>query len=321
MIVEPLESVPEGIYLQLTGLASCHECSTWYSYRRRKDAMDHLWENHCSEAISLEKSTASKKKLKESIVKLDQAWSHQCKISSLRLLRDIKSHYVEVVKLQKDVAHGVLKDGTFDSSVYRMPSAVVRSFEYLVQLVVYAAFIADAACARAEAQRGRSVNRLTLFVSSKHAQRMLILGFESENSMMQAQHQLVLMTNTRNNASRVGFEAVGPDFIATMIMNNLHSTLHMSNGQDLLTIFRDCLSKLVRTRVLHLHQMANALHACANPMFRNTKSTGILVDGCSKTSIAFAKKQPPFEISSSHKTSSFGGLTKRRILEPSEKQH
>ena len=254
MIVEPLETAPEGISLQLNDLTVCSECSIWHSYRNEEDAMDHLWDKHCSEERSLEKSISCQEKLKESIVTLDQAWSHQCKISSLRLLRNIKSHCVEIVKLQKGVTYGVLKDGALDASVYRMPTAIVRSFEHLVQLVVYTAFVANAACASAEAQKGRSANSITPFFSSKHTTRILLLGYESEVSMYQAQHQLIRMTNTAENSNPAGFEAIGPEYIASMMMNSLHSKLHMSNNQDLLTIFRDYLSKLVRaqctTRIL-----------------------------------------------------------------------
>ena len=248
MIVEPLETIPEGISLQLTDLTVCSECSTWYSYRNEEDAMNHLWDKHCSEENFLEKSIACQEKLKEGIVTLDQAWSHQCKISSLRLLRNIKSQYVEVVKLQKGVTYGVLRDGAFDSSVYRMPTAIVRSFEHLVLLVVYAAFVADTACARAEAQRRKSANTITSFISSEHTTRLLLLGTEAEISLHQAQHQLVLMANTGKNSNPAGFEAIGPEYVAIMLMTNLHSKLHISNNQDLLTIFRDYLSKLVRAQ-------------------------------------------------------------------------
>ena len=246
VIVEPLEKIPEGYSLQLSDLAACSECSTGREYRSEKDAMNHLRDMHYSDGI-LESAPASLEKVKGSVITLDQLWSHQCKLSSLKLLRDVKDHCVETDKMEKDIAHGVLKDGVLDSSVYRMPSAFVPGFENLVQLVVYAAFVAKAACAKADVQQETSNSSIRLFVSSEQTTRLLILGFGLESSMVRAQHQLILMASTGNHLSRVGFEAIGPESIATVIMNNLQSRLYMNTDKDLLTIFRDCLSKLVRT--------------------------------------------------------------------------
>ena len=245
--MEPLEKAQEGYCLQISDLAACPECRTGYSHRSEKDAMNHLWDAHCSEAIPPEMRSVSLEEVKGSVITLDQLWSHQCKLSSLKLLRDIKGLCVDIVRLQKDIAYGVSKDGILDSSVYSMPSAFEQSFEDLVQLVVYAAFVAKAACVNANVQQEKTTSSIRLFITSEQTTGVLIRGYTVEKSIIRAQNQLILMASTGDYSSRVGSEAVGPEFIASVIVNNLHGRLHMHTGKDLLTIFRDCLSKLVRT--------------------------------------------------------------------------
>ncbi|MCJ1314658.1 hypothetical protein MMC25_008340 [Agyrium rufum] len=84
----------------------------------------------------------------------------------------------------------------------------------------------------------------TPFGNAEHIGHLIYLGYGIESTMLQAQHQLVLMHTGGPISRRIGSEALGTEMIAMLIMKSLHGRLYMSGRQDLIAIFGDYLSKL-----------------------------------------------------------------------------
>ena len=71
--------------------------------------------------------------------------------------------------------------------------------------------------------------------------------FECKDSLLMARNQLLLMVHTADYRESAGFEAIEPEALLAVILNNLLNTSHAKGNLDLTEIYTEHAAKLVRT--------------------------------------------------------------------------
>jgi hypothetical protein len=153
-------------------------------------------------------------------------------------------HCIQLRKLKNEIRHGVCVDGKFDDSLYRLPSGLVKAFQRILILVVYVAHTCSAAYKQYQRSRG-DASPLT-FIDTYSTHHVEILGYGAEGSFDTAKDDLMLMSGVDDYSRGIAYEAVGPEYVVTLLLNDLFARTNAEDALDLHRTYREYATRLVR---------------------------------------------------------------------------
>ena len=230
----------------------CRRCSGRHKYRSITDAENHLRREHFHHSPSIQDDI-----LRQWIVDSEQLWRYQRRVDGQQVLKQILEHCVNLQEFKKELCHGVTSSGTFDRSTYRMPASLVNAFKRISSLVIYSSFVARSAHRTSKTYEDID-SAPNSFIGGEYGllmHRLTYRGLAAEESMKDAKDHLMLMNQAHDYSESIGYEAVGPEFIMSLVMGDLCRRTNFQNGLELIKIYQEYASKLVRPSVLLLQTL------------------------------------------------------------------
>lgn len=218
-------------------IEDCTDCAADNKiYKTRQEALDHL-SKHCNAGSDLSLLSA------HWIMDVESHNIFLHRKEGLNIIDDINDCFTQLERLALQIKYGVSENGKFDRDTYRIPSCLVDAFERMFMKVILCADMASITCCNLEIQDGKAVPPASLRRSLLRASKYF--GCQAEESMHEAKKQIAMMSCTSGQSDIVSYAAVGPEFVLSILMNDLRYKDSASNRVNLVELYQNYILKLV----------------------------------------------------------------------------
>lgn len=258
--------------------SSCDECISNRVYRSKSEAFEHLRQMHFRPA-----DNASTQELGHWIKKVDRLSVERCAAEQLRVLRRCCQHLFNLQTESREIRDGVSTDDKVHQARYRLPKALVESFQRLVMLLIYVAHVLEVISKNSErwlGPRWEAEDDKEYVTARDH---MVFIGSGAEVNMEQGKLDLLQMIRLEDYTQSVSYEAVGPEYILSMVMFNLQRGVNCTN---LVEVYKEWAERLVSSTLFFVAMFVTwlTLHD------RHSKSANALESASCETSNISPKK-------------------------------
>jgi hypothetical protein len=216
----------------------CEDCRKRTRYRTTSQALEHLRQHHfLSQPVTTDE-------LKRWIAHTRQLWDYQICADAQRLIDTMLQHCIQLQMLKNEICHGVCVDGKFADSLYSLPSGLVKAFQRILILIIYVAHTCSVAYKQYE--RSHSDTPPLTFVDLYYTHHIEILGYGAEGSFDTAKDDLLLMSGADDYSRGIAYEAVGPEYVVLLLLNDLLARTNAEDALNLHKIYREYAMRLVR---------------------------------------------------------------------------
>lgn len=155
----------------------------------------------------------------------------------LRVLKRCCAHLFNVQTEFREIRDGVSTDEKVHQARYRLPKALVVSFQRLIMLLVYVIYVLELVPKKLTARWEPEDDREYI----KAYNHMMLLGSGAEINMETGKLNLLQMIRLEDYTQSVSCVAVGPEYILSMVMDNLHRGI---DCRDLVDVYKKWAEKL-----------------------------------------------------------------------------
>ena len=225
-------------FLPTEFIADCESCRTRTKYRTTSQALEHLRQHHfVSQPVSTDE-------LKQWIANTQHLWDYQICADAQKLIDTMLQHCIQLQMLKDEIRHGVCVDGKFVDSLYSLPSGLVKAFQRILILIVYVAHTCSVAYKQYERSRGDASP--STFIDIYYTHHIEILGYGAEGSFDTAKDDLLLMSGADDYSRGIAYEAVGPEYVVLLLLNDLLARTNAEEELRLHKTYREYAMRLVR---------------------------------------------------------------------------
>lgn len=267
-VLDPDYALHRNIKPPRLEFSSCDECSNTHIYRFETEALEHLRQVHFRPENE-SSDTPSTAELKHWIKRVYRLNIERQAEEQLRVLTRCCQHLFNLQTASREIRDGVSTDDKAHQARYRLPKALVESFQRLVMLLIYAFHVLELIsknCDRSASSPWEYEDDLEYTTAYDH---MVFIGMGAEVNMERGKLDLLQMIRLEDYTQSVSYEAVGPEYILSMVMQNLQGGL---NCTDLVDVYKEWAKMLAyqvslrpRKRLLrdfqHLSEEIKVLHS------------------------------------------------------------
>ncbi|KAH8802972.1 hypothetical protein F5884DRAFT_903578 [Xylogone sp. PMI_703] len=205
-----------------------------------RTAFEHLRQVHFkSENGAFE--TPSTSELERLVKRVDRRSVERRAEEQLRVLKRCCQHLLNLQMESREIRDGVSTDDKVHQARYRLPKALVTSFQRLVMLLIYTAHVLDVIVKNSEGWLSTHWESENDHEYMKAYDHMIFLGSGAEVNMEQGKLDLLQMIRLQDYTKSVSYEAVGPEYILSMVMHNLQGGI---NCKDLIDVYKEWAERL-----------------------------------------------------------------------------
>lgn len=219
---------------------TCDECSGNRVYVKKAEIMDHLRDVHfLPESGSSDKPSATE--MGHWIKSVDRLSAERCAAEQLRVLKRCRQHLLNLQTESREIRDGVSTNDKAHQARYRLPKALVEAFQRLVMLLIYTLHVFEVITnksGRWNIYRWESEDDGEYTEAYEH---MIFLGTGAEVNMEYGKLDLLQMIRLEDYTQSVSCEAVGPEYILSMVMQNLQGGI---NCTDLVDVYKEWTERL-----------------------------------------------------------------------------
>jgi hypothetical protein len=235
---------PRDLELLTKPFVECNVCQHRTAYRTLSDAQTHLFTDHFELNIE-ERHVVSSHWIASSI----QYPYYIRHTDGHAILDRLQYHLEELERLSGEIRSGVCTGGVFDRESYRIPSALVEAFGRILVMVLHAASVAESVCNSCD--KHDQSDMPVSFIDEERFEMVSHLGFQAETAMHEARKQLMLMACTDDVADAVSYEALSPDFVLVLVLDEIHNHVAYRNTTgSVLAVYQDYIAELVSVAIL-----------------------------------------------------------------------
>jgi hypothetical protein len=150
----------------------------------------------------------------------------------LRVLKRCCQHLFHLQTESHEIRDGVSTDDKVHQAPYRLPKALVESFQRLVMLLVYVIYVLELVPKQLGALWEPEDDRKY----TKAYDHMMFIGTGAEVNMEKGKLDLLQMIRLEDYTQSVSYEAVGPEYILSMVMYNLQRGI---NCTDFVEVYKE----------------------------------------------------------------------------------
>lgn len=219
-------------------LDTCSKCKGRFSYKNDIDASNHLISDHF-EADRVPPSGDVKLWIKKYHPRCDK---RRCE-EHLRILKICCNHLNVIHKVVEEIRDGVCTVGTGHNRRYRLPKALVEAFRKLILFLVYTSHVLEMITEHSGSWTHPDWSLRDDPDVSDEISYLQSLGYAIEETVDKGKLDLTLMIRTQDYTQSIKrHEAVGPQYILAMVLNNLQRGVKCN---DLLDIYKEYIERLV----------------------------------------------------------------------------
>ena len=220
---------------------SCETCQEGHEYDTLADAVRHLVGHPYPEQLA--EMAKWEPDVERWVVKVTDLPFHMLQMDCEKLLKTVKDHCYHLRKQQQEIRQGVCKDGIFDFATYMLPLGLVTAFKRILMLVTYSAYMASVAYKNFK--EWSLVSVATSYIDPDHKQHLIVLGYGAEGALDDAKSHLILMSRTGDYSHGIGYEAVGPEYVVSLLLGDLCGRTNGVEALHLLNFYQLHSSSLV----------------------------------------------------------------------------
>jgi hypothetical protein len=245
MVRDPSSDVTHGIstYKAVNSWESCDQCKNGNQYKSYAKGKQHVEEKHFG-STGLHNRVLAHWLRDAEQYRMDQRLELY-----LKYLKIAGDHLQAIYDGTYPLRDGAVSNNDESTARFRLPSALIKSFEHVIMLMMHTALalqLADGFCKRMEEntadQRTAAESRSKLEVVRDDLDTS---GFSAILLLEKAEQDLLLMAHTEADRSVIIYDVVGPEFVLSTIMANLFSR-PLANDQTVEDIYGAYYDKLVR---------------------------------------------------------------------------
>jgi len=231
----PRDSQESELKVPEDELDYCSKCSQRKAYPLLGDALLHLRQKHFTSA------EVSEKDLQEWIRRGDQVDAFQLQCDAKRLADTVLEYCSSLRAMKGEIVAGVCRGGRFDSTIYRLPTGLVKAFERILMMIAYSGYAASAAYVNYRESPGKFHS----FIEYGHIQHIIELGSAAEAAFEEAKTNLMLMSRVSEYSSSIQYDTVGPEFLLILLLADLKDRATRRHKLNLIGLYQNQLDKLV----------------------------------------------------------------------------
>jgi hypothetical protein len=234
----------EPTFLPEEFIQDCMPCREKMRYPTMDRAVEHLRQRH------FPSQPVASDELKRWVAASQRLWDYQICADAQTLIGTMLQHCTQFRILKNEIRDGVCVDGNFDASLYSLPSGLVKAFQRILILIVYVAHTCAIAYKRYESSRNNT-SPLT-FIDIYYIHHIENLGYKAEESFDTAKDDLMLMSGAGDYSRGIAHEAVGPEYIVMLLLNNLITRTNAEDALNLHRTYQEYAMRLVRVFIYYI---------------------------------------------------------------------
>jgi hypothetical protein len=165
----------------------------------------------------------------------------------VKILRNCCNHLNVIYKGVQGIRDGVCTIGMSHNPRYRLPKVLVVAFRKLILFLVYASHVLQLITKHSETWTSRDWRLLNNRELSDKISNLQYIGGSVEDAIDQGKIDLTLMIRTQDYTQSIKrYEAVGPQYILTMVLGNLQTGV---DCKDLVEVYKEYVARLVSTEL------------------------------------------------------------------------
>jgi hypothetical protein len=165
----------------------------------------------------------------------------------VKILRNCCNHLNVIYKGVQGIRDGVCTIGMSHNPRYRLPKVLVVAFRKLILFLVYASHVLQLITKHSETWTSRDWRLLNNRELSDKISNLQYIGGSVEDAIDQGKIDLTLMIRTQDYTQSIKrYEAVGPQYILTMVLGNLQTGV---DCKDLVEVYKEHVARLVSTEL------------------------------------------------------------------------
>ncbi|OQE44424.1 hypothetical protein PENCOP_c002G01146 [Penicillium coprophilum] len=209
-------------------IADCVRCKKRETYSTREDAVDHLMQVHFRAEAVLKTTTSW-------VMDKHQKLELEARRAGEAVIRALVDNCKYLEEMMSEIRYGVSGNGEFDRDTYRISKSLVRAFQHLLLMIVYAARGTQNAL---EKLQGHTSDDSPILLDRVSLLRQLQSGAQAERSLRNAKREILLMTFTDDSSAIGTYQAGSPELVLATIMGDLRSRDSNNGKVDLVEIYR-----------------------------------------------------------------------------------